>query len=189
MTGIMSAEDPEVVLEVQGVGYRISVGAAVTGQLGPVGTEVFLHISHQVRQESQTLYGFLTSNDREAFEILLKIHKIGPAMAQEILNQYSLEDLRQIIAQRDLSALSQIKGVGKATAERLFTELKNKLDVTEVLADLDNLEPSAKNDAAAALMELGYSSKEILASLKNLDEDLAAEEMLRLALENLAPQG
>ncbi len=192
---VLTAENPELLLEVEGVGYRVSVGRSAISQmssyLGDGGAEVFLYVSHQVREDSETLYGFLDPRDREAFETLLKIHKVGPALAMDILDSYSMKQLQEIVIRKDLDALTSISGVGKTTAERLLTELKNKLDVEDFITpegkDGETDSPSQIGDVRKALLELGYSNAEIRDVFGELSTDLDTEELLKQSLALLGP--
>ncbi len=185
--GISYLENPQLLLEVDGVGYRISVGKSAISQIGEEGSEILVYISHQVREDSEVLYGFMDIKDRDTFEILLKIHKIGPALAKDILDCYSLEQLEDITLHQDIEALTSISGVGKTTAERLLTELKNKLNVTDLPIDAPKAAPGV-SDVRKALLELGYSNTEIRTALKDLSSDLQSHELLKQALAILAPE-
>lgn len=141
-------------------------------------------VSHQVREDSETLYGFLKLRDREAFELLLKVHKVGPAMAMEILDSYNLEQLQEVVLKKDLAALTSISGVGKTTAERLLTELRNKLDIPDI--SYSDTTPSTTSDVRQALLELGYLNSDIRDVLQELPDDLDTQELLKQALNLLS---
>ncbi len=185
--GISYLENPQILLEVDGIGYRISVGKSAVSQLDEEGSEILLYISHQIREDSEILYGFIDIKDRDTFEILLKIHKVGPALAKDILDCYGLEQLEDITLRQDVEALTSISGVGKTTAERLLTELKNKLSVSDLPIDTPKATPGV-SDVKKALLELGYSNAEIRTVLKDLPSDLESQELLKQALALLAPE-
>ncbi|CAN5508482.1 Holliday junction branch migration protein RuvA [soil metagenome] len=186
----------EVLVEVAGVGYRVTVGPATQVALGELGTEIFLHVHHHVREDAQTLFGFPSRDERVAFEALLGAHGVGPALALAILSVHAPDALRRLLADDDLAALCLVPGVGKKTAARLLVELKSRLDVPE----LDGLQAGAgaatggghgsvRADVRDALTELGYGPEEILEVLRDLapdaDDGAGAAELLRQALQLL----
>ena len=122
----------EVLVEVVGVGYRVTVSPATVVELGEPDDEVFLYIHHHRREDAETLYGFPTRDERVCFEALLGAHGVGPALALAILSVHAPGALRQVLAEDDLSALCLVPGVGKKTAARLLVELKSRLDIPEL---------------------------------------------------------
>src|SRR3546814_7177516 len=109
----------EVLVEVLGVGYRITVSPTTAVSLGDVGDEVFCWIHHHSREDATTLYGFATKDERMCFEALIGAHGVGPALALAILSIHSPAALARILAEDDLAALCLVPGVGKKTAQRL----------------------------------------------------------------------
>lgn len=181
-----SSADGQVVLEVNGVGYKLSVPTSDIGELrGKVagGQEILLSVHTHVREDAIVLYGFLSSLVRETFEQLIRIHGVGPSMALGLLSTFSTSELRRVVSEGDITALCKVPGVGKKTAERLVVDLRATLggDSTPALQVT-----GAKAEAAEALAELGYSAGEIQRGLAGLGADLTIEEMLRLALRELA---
>ncbi|MDB2613747.1 Holliday junction branch migration protein RuvA [Chlamydiales bacterium] len=138
----------EVTLDVQGVGYKLFI--TPTTALPPLGTVVTLFVSFIVREQSQTLYGFQTEEERALFETFLLISGIGPKMALSMIGHLSL--LKQACGNQDPGLLSKIPGVGKKTAERLMVELKGKF---ASIPSKD--EGGLLGDALSALVHLGYS--------------------------------
>jgi len=193
----------EVLLEVGGVGYRVQVGPSTAARLPSVGTEVFVHVHHHLREDHQSLYGFLTASERECFENLIAAHGVGPSLAMAVLSVHSPGQLVQILADGDVAALCLVPGVGKKTAARLLVELRAKLDVDSFAAgtvaagpvpDRSAAEPAAGSPRTVvrqALGELGYSTDEIRAALDGLDAggdtaSLDETALLRAALQRLA---
>ena len=119
----------EVLVEVAGVGYRVTVTPTTVVELGDPGAEVFVHIHHHIREDAQTLYGFLTREERDGFEALLGAHGVGPALALAILSVHGPDALALVVAEDDVDALCLVPGVGKKTAARLLIELKSRLRV------------------------------------------------------------
>jgi Holliday junction DNA helicase RuvA len=175
----------EVLVEVGGVGYRVTVAprTAVAMQLD---APVFLHVHHHIREDAQTLYGFLAREERVAFEALITAHGVGPALAMAILSVHSPAALRDAVAADDLDALCLVPGVGKKTAARLVIELKNKLDLpasaVTVVPGSASATSSAVADVREALAGLGYSTEEIREALRSLPAGTDSAALLREAL-------
>lgn len=183
----------EVLVEVNGVGYRALVPTGTLAALGELGSEVFLHTHLHVREDALTLYGFATREERICFEALLGAHGVGPALALAVLSAHSPASLRQALADDDVDALCVVPGVGKKTATRLLLELKTRLDVPELemALDGDGAAPAPENgsgraDVRAALAGLGYAPDEIRDVLRSLPSDAPVEDLLRAALKRLA---
>lgn len=181
----------EVLVEVQGVGYRVQSGPVTAARLGDLQSEVFVWIHHHVREDADTLYGFVSKSERDAFEALLGAHGVGPALALAILSVHPPANLARVLAEDDVAALCLVPGVGKKTAARLLIELKSRLDIPlgdGVPAGLDGqtgtgASPSARADVREALAGLGYAPEEIAEATRQLpDGDAGAllKEALRL---------
>jgi Holliday junction DNA helicase RuvA len=185
----------EVLVEVAGVGYRVTVSPATVVELGEPGAEVFLYIHHHLREDAQTLYGFRTREERVSFEALLGAHGVGPALALAILSVYAPVALRQVLLDDDVNALCLVPGVGKKTAARLLIELKSRLDVPEVTAAIagggaagatGSTPGGVRADVRDALASLGYQPDEILAALADLPGEGDSAALLKEALQRLA---
>jgi len=187
-----------VLVEVNGLGYRVTVSPAAVVELGEPGSTVFLYIHHHLREDAQTLYGFRVRDEQVAFEALIGAHGVGPALALAILSVHAPPALRQVLADDDLDALCLVPGVGKKTAARLLMELKSRLDVPEmdlrVPAGIDAgaggtasaRGATARADVRDALASLGYQPDEVLAVLRELPAEGDARILLREALQRLA---
>jgi Holliday junction DNA helicase RuvA len=121
-------DDGRVLVEVNGVGYLVTVTPRTLAELEPT-SPVFLYVHHHIREDNQTLFGFLRRDERAAFDVLVATHGIGPALAVAILGTHSPTALVDIVAGNDLGALTLVPGVGKKTAERLLVELRNRLNL------------------------------------------------------------
>src|SRR5436305_14781715 len=121
----------EVVVAVGGVGYRVSGSPATAVALGSVGDEVVVHTHLHVREDALTLFGFATAEARDCFESLLGAHGVGPGLALAILSVHGPAELRRVVFEGDLDALTLVPGVGRKTAARLLLELKSRLDVPD----------------------------------------------------------
>jgi Holliday junction DNA helicase RuvA len=170
----------EVLVEVGGVGYRVVAGPVTAARLGDVDAEVFVWVHHHIREDTQTLYGFATRDERVAFEALLGAHGVGPALALAILSVHEPIALRRVLADDDVAALCLVPGVGKKTAARLLIELKSRLDVDDAASPAagpaggDGSETtSARADVADALTALGYAPDEVAVALRELPDGAA----------------
>jgi len=180
----------ELLVEVGGVGYRVQAGPVTAAQLGDLQGEVFVWIHHHVREDADTLYGFASKAERDAFEALLGAHGVGPSLALAILSVHPPAALARVLVDDDVAALCLVPGVGKKTAARLLVELKSRLDVPidGVPAGLDGA-PTATGSTLAdvrdALVELGYGPDEIAEATRELpDGDVG--DRLREALRRIA---
>lgn len=174
-------EDSTVLVEVGGVGYLVTVTPRTLAELEPT-SSAFLYVHQHVREDAQTLFGFLDRDERRTFESLIDTHGIGPSMAMSILATHSPRALTDIVANGDVASLTLVPGVGKKTAERLLIELKGRLN----LPILDGVTTSGASSSVAqvreALVGLGYAHDEIRDTLRELDASLDAERLLRDAL-------
>ncbi|MGI8755564.1 MAG: Holliday junction branch migration protein RuvA [Acidimicrobiales bacterium] len=186
----------EILVEVAGVGYRVQAGPATSARLGDVGGEIFAWIHHHVREDADTLYGFATKEERDAFEALLGAHGVGPALALAILSVHPPAHLARVLFDDDVAGLCLVPGVGKKTAARLLIELKARLDVPlgdGVPVDPDAIDAdergsataSARADVRDALAGLGYGPEEIAEATREL-ADGDAGTLLKAALRRLA---
>lgn len=190
LRGSIVDRDPkgEVIVDVSGVGYLVVVTPTTLAKV-LLGDEVVFHVHHHFREADQTLYGFLSKEDRLAFQGLLAAHGVGPALALAILATHGASRLAAILADGDLAALCDVPGVGKKTAQRLLVELKDKLVIT--LDDEIGIGPaknSGEADVRDALTNLGYSPKEISAALTSVGADADADTgtLLKQTLQALA---
>ena len=119
----------EVLVEVSGVGYRVTIAPTTAVALGELGDEVFVWVHHHIREDAETLYGFAGRDERVTFEALLGAHGVGPALALAILSVHGPGALARILVEDDVSALCLVPGVGPKTAARLLVELKSRLDI------------------------------------------------------------
>lgn len=181
----------EVLLEVAGVGYRVTVTAGTLVALGALGSPGFVHVHTHVREDAITLYGFATADERACFEALIGAHGVGPGMALSILSVHSPSALRRALATDDVEALTLVPGIGKKTAARLLLELKARLDLPEADFDLvvgggATAVPSALADVRAALAGLGYDAESVREVVRALPDDGPVDVLLRSALRQLA---
>jgi Holliday junction DNA helicase RuvA len=183
--------DSEVLVDVGGVGYRLTVSAPTAASLGSVGTDVYLYVHTHVREDAIVLYGFLHDDERRCFEVLLGAHGVGPALALAILSQLSPAALTTALLEEDADALCAVPGVGRKTAARLLIDLRSRLELPDfsVSSTAANTATVARAEVRAALVELGYGPEEIRGALDRVspeEEEDSVEELLRGALRELA---
>ena len=192
LRGVLAERDgAELLVEVGGVGYRVTVTPTTAVGLAEVGTDVFLHIHHVVREDAQTLYGFPTADERRCFDALLGAHGVGPALALAIMGVHPPTSLRQVIADEDVAALCLVPGVGKKTAARLLVELSSRLEAPDAggQSEVGPVGPDGEGGRAEvreALTSLGYGPDEVRDAVRDLPESGDASDLLRQALQRLA---
>ena len=189
---LRSAEG-EVIIDVGGVGYRVAVtpATAVALMVGGTSSEATLFIHTHVREDAIVLYGFVHDDERRCFEVLLGSHGVGPSLALAIMAVLSPASLSTAVLEDDLDMLCTVPGVGRKTAARLVIELKSRLDLPDLSLEIPGSSGggatrTSRSEARAALAELGYAPDEIRGALDGLRDDVGVEEMLRLALRELA---
>jgi Holliday junction DNA helicase RuvA len=176
---------PQVLIDVNGVGYEVDVPMSSFFNLPGLGERVTLLTHFVVREDAQLLYGFLTHEERATFRQLIRISGVGPRTALSILSGLSVSELSQAVTQQQAGRLVKVPGIGKKTAERLLLELKGKLG-----PDMGSPGASVASDAQAdivqALMALGYNEKEAAAALKALPPDVGVSDGIKQALKALS---
>ncbi|MDS4054935.1 Holliday junction branch migration protein RuvA [Accumulibacter sp.] len=183
LSGILVEKSPpQVVVDVQGVGYELDVPMSTFFNLPANGDRVVLLTHFVVREDGHFLYGFATEGERLAFRQLLKVSGVGPRLALAVLSGLSVNDLTQVIARQEVGRLTKVPGIGTKTAERLLLELKGKLPDAPVAAAPE----AAHGDILNALLALGYNDREAAAALKQLPADVSTAEGIRQALRLLS---
>lgn len=186
LTGLVVEKNPpQIVLDVNGVGYELDVPMSTFYNLPSVGEKVTLLTHFAVREDGHFLYGFLAEAERFAFRQLLKVSGIGARTALSVLSGLSVNDLAAAVAQQELGRLVKIPGIGKKTAERLLLELKGKLAQADGIA-LNPAVNDARSDISNALLALGYNEKEATAALRQLPAEIGTSDGIRQALKLLS---
>ena len=187
LTGSLAEKNPpQIVLDVNGVGYELDVPMSTFYNLPASGDKVTLLTHFAVREDGHFLYGFLSESERFAFRQLLKVSGIGARTALSVLSGLSVNDLAAAVAQQELGRLIKVPGIGKKTAERLLLELKGKLADTLGGVSLHAAVDDAKQDISNALLALGYNEKEAAAAMKQLPADIGTSDGIRAALKLLS---
>ncbi len=151
-----------VVLNVNGVGYRVEVSTTTYEQLPDLNSEVRLRIHHHITDNDQRLFGFFTEREQKLFEYLITVKGVGPKLGLTIMSGLKAPLLIEAIIQQDQAGLSRIPGIGKKTAQRIILELKDK-----ILESVGSREPadgqqstSYREEAISALQALGFKKRE-----------------------------
>ena len=184
--------DTFVVIDVQGVGYKIFMPTKSIESLGEIGQTVKVYTYYYVREDNISLYGFSSNEELRMFELLLSVSGVGAKSAIIMLSEISPSSFALAVISNDVSKLVKIPGVGKKTAARIILELKDKLKTEETIdkneeIDLAIEDDNKDNEAIAALQVLGYTRKEIERVLEKIDiNNLQLEEIIKQALKYLA---
>ena len=179
----------ELLVEVAGVGYRVTAGEATLRAAGSVGAEVLLYVHHHVREDAETLYGFTSPVELRCFEAMLGANRVGPSLALAILAVHDPPTLQRLLAAGDVDALCLVPGVGAKTAQRLLVELQARLGVPEFSAGAPVVGAPADgthSDLRAALGQLGYRPEEVNRVVAGLPAGGDVSELLREALRQLS---
>jgi Holliday junction DNA helicase RuvA len=190
LTGSIAHKSPDhIILDVQGVGYRVHIPFSTYYELPEEGGTAVLHIHTSVREDAILLYGFRTRLEKSFFQLLIAVSGVGPKLARDILSNIQPGPLAQALAQGDLGKLATIPGIGKKTAERLVLELKDKvgkLDLSSLPATNIRQLPAADvaEDVVSALLNLGYKEPQVRKALGGLDAsgNVTVEDLLKQAL-------
>jgi Holliday junction DNA helicase RuvA len=182
LTGkVTSREGSSIELEVCGVGYLVHIPTRFAASVS-LEEEVRIVTHLIVREDSMTLYGFSSAEDREAFRILIGVTGVGPKLALAVLSALGTEGLRRAVASQDISMLTDVQGIGKRGAERILVDLKERLG-----AVIEASTPSSTTqEVREALISLGYTPAELREVLERLNGDTSVEEGLRIALKELS---
>jgi len=187
LTGILIEKNPpQVVVDVNGVGYEVDVPMSTFYHLPATGERVSLHTQLIVREDAHLLFGFATDGERAAFRQLLKVSGVGPKVALAVLSGLSVNDLAAAIASQETGMLTRVPGIGKKTAERLLLELRDKFKASGALSSTSAPSGSSGSDVLNALLALGYNEREALSAIKQLPADVAVTDGIRLALKYLS---
>lgn len=186
---LLEKHPPQILLDVQGVGYEVDVPMSTFYNLPALGENVTLHTQLIVREDAHLLYGFGSDHERQAFRQLIRITGVGPKLALTILSGLSVDELSHAVMAQDAGRLIKIPGIGKKTAERLLLELKDKFAPGEASSALLGavVKPaSASSDILNALLALGYNDKEASWAVKQLAAETSVTDGIRQALKLLS---
>jgi holliday junction DNA helicase RuvA len=197
---LLEKQAPELLIDVQGVGYEVSVSLTTFFDLPTCGENVSLYTHFVVREDAQQLYGFAERRERELFRTLIKVNGVGPKMALTILSGMTTSDFVHSVQTNDTARLVKLPGVGKKTAERLIVEIRDRLSTFSEGIDggadgspvfeLSRSHSDTKAEAESALIALGYKPQEATRMVSAVAVDQGAdtqtsEELIRLALKSM----
>lgn len=193
---IEDISEENVVVDVGNIGYNIRISAGTAALLPGIGAEVKLYTYTCVREDSFSLFGFLSRDDLEIFKKLITVNGIGPKGGLAVLSVMSADSLRFAIMSGDAVSIAKAPGIGKKTAERIILDLKDKVSLEDTFVHREipaAVQPAgiqmlhAQNEAVEALVALGYSGADALHAVKGVlaTEDMDVETILKLALKNM----
>ena len=189
--------EDNIVVEVGNIGYNVKVSTTTADLLPPLGNEVKIYTYTLVREDTFSLYGFLTRDDLEIFKKLITVNGIGPKGGLAILSVMSADALRFAIMAGDAKSIAKAPGIGNKTAERVILDLRDKVSLEDTLRGLGepvgaasavsggaNLDNAMKKEAIEALVALGYSASDATAAVKKVEvtEETTVESILKMAL-------
>lgn len=193
---IDSIDDDSVIIDVGGVGYHVLCSSRTLAQLNSKGEAAELIIHTHVREDLIHLFGFPDATERDWFLLLMTVQGVGVKMAMAILSVFSPQQLAHAIAAKDTKSLTRVSGVGNKLAERLTTELKNKVAKLSAFAPAElrhgkpTQEVSVSEDAISALVNLGYNRSEAYSAVAmaagRLGEEPKVESLVKESLRKLA---
>ena len=192
LRGMLTRKSPtDVVIDVQGVGYGVSIPLSTFEVLGDLNTPVSLFTYLHVREDALQLFGFASEEERNLFKVLISVTGIGPKMAQSILSGISGVELRNAILQGNSGMLTSIPGVGRKLAERLVLELRDKIGKvpagSSLLAASTEAQTQVRSEALLALTSLGYhrvsAERAIKTAIKDdINVEASVEKLIKAAL-------
>ena len=191
---IIEKQAPDLLLDVQGVGYELLVSLNTFFAVPNIGESTTLHTHFVVREDAQQLYGFAELGERTLFRHLIKVNGVGPKMALAILSGMSASEFALSVQNNDVATLVKLPGVGKKTAERLVIEMRDRLSDIDAGVSLGNMttvaQPGIVEEAESALIALGYKPQDAakMVSRAESSEITSAEQLIRAALKSMVSQ-
>ena len=187
---VISKQAPDLLLDVQGVGYELLIPLNTFFDIPDTGETVTLHTHFVVREDAQQLYGFSRLEERALFRDLIKINGVGPKMALAILSGMSVDEFVRCVRRDDVATLVKIPGVGKKTAERLLIEIRDKIATLSPEVHDDNNQTVDQDiglEAESALTALGYRPQDAAKMVNNVKDQgiTSAEQLIRAALKSM----
>ncbi len=188
---LIERQAPDLMLDVNGVGYELQASMMTFYDLPELGQEVTLHTHFVVREDAQILYAFSSTAERSLFRTLLKVNGVGPKMALAIVSGMTVDEFAERVKAGDAIGLTRLPGVGKKTAERLIIEMRDRLPKTEDASsaqsaskpDQLSIKSNPEEEAVNALLALGYKPTEASKMVsRQANQELSVEAMIRNAL-------
>ena len=188
ISGILKRKsENHCVVDAGGIGYRILVSQRSLSQMSETGANITVYTYLYLREDIMELYGFLSAEERSAFEMLISVSGVGPKAALSILSSLSESALAIAIVTNDAKSITKAQGVGPKLAQRIILELKDKIKSQDLKAKADDFTPmgAVSDDAVEALVVLGYSRSEAERALADVPRDTGVEESIKIALTKL----
>ena len=177
-----------VVIEANGVGYWLNISLNTYTQL-PDTESLLLYTHLSVKEDSHTLYGFISKIEREIFRLLISVSGVGPSIARTMLSSMTTDEIQQAIASGNVGVIQSVKGIGLKTAQRVVVDLKDKISRTYIVDEVSVAESNTnKIEALSALEVLGFAKKQsekVVDKILLEDGDLSVEILIKKALKNL----
>lgn len=187
---LLDKQAPCALIDVNGVGYEVNVSLNTLVSLPEIGANLELLTHFVVREDAQTLYGFISSRERALFRALIKVNGVGPKMALGILSGMTVDEFSIAVVSEDIGLLVKLPGVGKKTAERLVIEMRDIVDSVGLASAIDSNDANkdVRLEAEGALISLGYKQQDVSKIMSKLDLNSVstAEDIIRLALKSIA---
>ena len=177
----------ELVIDCNGIGYSVNISLYTFSKLSEEeNIKVFTHLI--IKEDSHSLFGFLTKGERELFQLLISVSGVGASTARVMLSSLSPSEIISAIANEKVSIVQSIKGIGLKTAQRIILELKDKILGIENNENDFELIPQEIEEAISALEVLGYSRKQttkLVSKIKSDDPEISTEALIKRSLNNL----
>jgi Holliday junction DNA helicase RuvA len=191
---ILEKKPPQLILDVNGIGYEIDASMQTFYRLPDVGKEIILYTHFVVREDAQHLYGFFDREERALFRTLLKVNGVGPRLSLTILSSVDASEFARCVVNNDTASLTRVPGIGKKTAERLIIEMRDKVSALDTAMPMSQpLTPESASrrqvtqDAVSALVALGYRPQEASKAVSKVDDGhMSSEDIIRHALREIA---
>ena len=188
---ITSKNPPEILIEVEGVGYEVLCPMSTFYALDDLTEDILLFTHLSIKEDAHTLFGFISKDEKNVFRELIRVNGVGPKVALAILSNLSVQSLVECISTEDADLLAKTPGIGKKTALKLIVELQDRLGKLELTGTLEKTRvlnqssnPNSKQ-AIEALQSLGFKVKEANRMVSKIeDQGLSTEQIIRIALQN-----
>lgn len=188
---IISKNPPEILIEVEGVGYEVLCPMSTFYALDDLTEDILLFTHLSIKEDAHTLFGFISKDEKNVFRELIRVNGVGPKVALAILSNLSVQSLVECISTEDADLLAKTPGIGKKTALKLIVELQDRLGKLELTGaiektrDLNQSSNPNSKQAIEALQSLGFKVKEANRMVSKIeDQGLSTEQIIRLALQN-----
>jgi len=191
---LVEKNPPEILVDVGGITYELQVPMSTLYQLPDLGQELVLHTHFVVREDAQLLYGFYDSKDKAMFRALIRVNGVGPKMALGILSGMEADEFVRTVRNNDVTAMVNMPGIGKKTAERLIVEMRDRLSEWDAgeettVSSSSGGDSAITKDAETALIGLGYkpqqAARAITQVLKENPDIVDSEDLIRLSLKSM----